>query len=44
MNNFEDIVYDTLEYWRGKQDNPLTGKTFKEIYELAIKVGKENIK
>ena len=44
MKDFEEVVFDTLDYWRGKENNPLNGKTFNEIYELSITVGKENIK
>lgn len=44
MKDFDNIINETVNYWLGKPNNPLTGKTFKEIYELSIKVGKENIK
>lgn len=44
MNDFDTIVNETISYWLGKANNPLNGKTFKEIYNLSKTVGKENIK
>lgn len=37
------LVNKTIEYWLGKPNNPLTGKTFKEIEQLATQYGIENI-
>ena len=44
MDDFEKVVNEAITYWVGKDPNPLTGKTFKEIYDLSLKVGVENIK
>lgn len=38
-----DLVNKTIEYWLGKPNNPLNGKTFKEIEQLAEQYGIENI-
>lgn len=34
-----DLVMKTVDYWLGTKNNPLNGKTFKEISELAEKYG-----
>lgn len=39
-----DIIEDSISYWLGEPNNPLNGKTFKEILELTKKYGKENIR
>jgi hypothetical protein len=44
MDDFEKVVNEAITYWVGKDPNPLTGKTFKEIYDLSLEVGVENIK
>ena len=36
--NYE-LIEKTINFWRGKANNPLNGKTFKEIGELAEKYG-----
>lgn len=36
---FESLVRETTEYWRGKPNNPLNGMTFREIYEAAREYG-----
>lgn len=36
--NYE-LVMKTVNYWLGKKNNPLNGKTFKEISDLAEKYG-----
>lgn len=43
MNNFEKIVFETIKFWVGKENNPLNGRTFEEIYNLSISIGKEKI-
>ena len=35
----EALLMKTINFWRGKKNNPLNGKTFKEIEQLAEKYG-----
>ena len=35
----EALIIKTINFWRGKKNNPLNGKTFKEIEQLAEKYG-----
>lgn len=35
----EELLMKTINFWRGKKNNPLNGKTFKEIEQLAEKYG-----
>lgn len=35
----EELIRKTIEFWCGKKNNPLNGKTFKEIEQLAEKYG-----
>ncbi len=35
----EELIRKTIDFWRGKKNNPLNGKTFKEIEQLATKYG-----
>lgn len=35
----EELIRKTLDFWRGKKNSPLNGKTFKEIEHLAEKYG-----
>ena len=35
----EELLMKTINFWRGKKNNPLNGKTFKEIVHLAEKYG-----
>lgn len=44
MEDFDTVVFAAIDFWRGKKDNPLTGKTMMEIYQLAKAKGIENIK
>ena len=37
----EELVEKTITYWIGKKDNPLNGKTFKEIEQLEKTFGPE---
>lgn len=37
----EDLIEKTIAYWVGKKNNPLNGKTFKEIGQLAKTFGPE---
>jgi len=37
----EELIEKTITYWIGKKDNPLNGKTFNEIGQLAKKYGPE---
>lgn len=37
----EDLIEKTIAYWVGKKNNPLNGKTFKEIGQLTKIVGPE---
>lgn len=37
----EDLIDQTISYWIGKENNPLNGKTFKEIGQLAKEYGPE---
>jgi len=37
----EKLVEKTIAYWVGKNNNPLNGKTFKEIEQLAKTFGPE---
>lgn len=39
----EKLVNDAISYWIGKPNNPLNGKTFKEIERLAKRVGIKNM-
>lgn len=39
----EKLVNDAINYWIGKPNNPLNGKTFKDIERLAKRVGIENM-
>lgn len=39
LNMNYDLVMKTVNYWLGKKNNPLNGKTFKEIEQLAEKYG-----
>lgn len=34
----EELLMKTINFWRGKKNNPLNGKTFKEIEQLAEKI------
>lgn len=43
MGDFEKIVFETIKFWLGKENNPLNGRTFQEIYDLSISIGKEKI-
>lgn len=43
MDNFEKVVFETIRFWLGKENNPLNGRTFGEIYNLSILIGKEKI-
>ena len=36
---FKKLIDETISYWIGKKDNPLNGKTFNEIGQLAKKYG-----
>lgn len=40
-NETKDLIDRTISYWIGKENNPLNGKTFKEIEQLAKKYGPE---
>lgn len=44
MDDFEKVIFETINFWLGKKGNPLTGKTMLEIYNLSKTIGKENIK
>lgn len=37
----KDLLEKTIAYWIGKDNNPLNGKTFKEISQLAKTFGPE---
>lgn len=39
LNMNYELVMKTVNYWLGKKNNPLNGKTFKEIEQLAEKYG-----
>ena len=39
FNMNEDLLMKTINFWRGKKNNPLNGRTFKEIEQLAEKYG-----
>lgn len=38
-----ELIEKMLDKYRGKKDNPLNGKTFKEIQELAEKEFKNDL-
>lgn len=37
----EELIEKTIAYWIGKNNNPLNGKTFNEIGQLAKTFGPE---
>lgn len=41
--DFIDTIYDVIDYWVGKENNPLQGLSFRKIYEYTKKYGKENL-